>query len=232
MLDRVPGPFARAFGPALVFVGLIISLISSLGAPLIPTIAHDLHASLSTTQWSLTATLLVAAITSPLIGRLGDGRQRKRVMLTCLGSVTLGGLLAALAQRVGVLIAGRALQGLGLAVMPLTMAAAREHLGEDRAPAVIAKLSVTAAVGVGLGYPATGFIAEHAGASGAFWFGTVVSALAFVVAAVVVPNSARAREQGRVDFGALRSSTRTLVLLIGGVVVLGAAGLEEAIVES
>ena len=66
-------------------------MISTLGAPLIPTIARDLHASLSATQWSLTATLLVGAVASPLVGRLGDGPHRRTVMLTCLALVTLGG---------------------------------------------------------------------------------------------------------------------------------------------
>src|SRR5689334_11112441 len=91
------GPGA-AFVPALLAVGMVVSVISSLGAPLIPTIAQDLHASLSATQWSLTATLLVGAVASPLIGRLGDGPHRRTTLLVCLALVTLGGAVAALAS--------------------------------------------------------------------------------------------------------------------------------------
>src|ERR1700753_3369269 len=151
----------RFFVPGLIAVGLVVSLISSLGAPLIPTIAEDLHASLSSTQWSLTATLLVGAVVSPLVGRLGDGPHRRTVLLSCLALVTLGGAIAALAGTLPVLIAGRALQGIGLALLPLTMASARSHLPAERAHRTIATLSVIAAVGVGLGYPITGFIAEY-----------------------------------------------------------------------
>src|SRR5436190_16289166 len=114
----------RLFIPALLGIGLVVSVISSLGAPLIPTIAKDLHASLSATQWSLTVTLLVGAVASPVIGRLGDGPHRRTVLLSCLATVTAGGVVAALATSLGVLVFGRALQGLGLALMPLTMAAA------------------------------------------------------------------------------------------------------------
>jgi len=90
-------------------------------------------------------------VTSPLVGRLGDGPHRKAVMLVCLGSVTVGGLLAAVAGDVSVLIAGRAMQGLGLATLPLAMASAREVLGPDRSPRLIATLSVAAPMGIGLG---------------------------------------------------------------------------------
>ncbi len=178
----------RAYVPSLLAIGLVVSVISSLGAPLIPSIADDLGSSLSATQWSLTATLLVGAVASPVVGRLGDGPHRRTVLLVCLAIVTLGGVLAALAGTLPVLVAGRAMQGLGLALMPLTMASARDHLPGDRAGSTIALLSVIGAAGVGLGYPITGFIAEYLDSSAAFWFGAAASGLAFAMAAAFVPS--------------------------------------------
>lgn len=124
----------RAFVPVLVYVGTVVSIISSLGAPLIPSIARDLDASVSSAQWSLTATLLVGAVATPVVGRLGDGRHRRTVTLFCLAIVAVGGALAAIAASLPVLVAGRAMQGVGLALMPLTMAAARDHLSDRRSP--------------------------------------------------------------------------------------------------
>lgn len=178
----------RAFVPVLLFVGLVVSVVSSLGAPLIPELARTLDASLASTQWALTATLVVAAIASPLVGRMGDGRHRRRVIVVCLGAVVLGGALAALATTLPLLIVGRGLQGFGLALMPLTMAAAREQLPVEQAARAIAAISVIAAAGVGLGYPVTGLIADHFDVGAAYWFGTAVSALALVLAALVVPD--------------------------------------------
>lgn len=188
-MTAAPTVRGRAFVPSLLAIGLVVSVISSLGAPLIPTIAQDLHASLGATQWSLTATLLVGAVASPLVGRLGDGPHRRHVLLVCLALVSLGGAISALAGTLPVLVAGRALQGLGLALMPLTMASARDHLPPRRSGEVIALLSVIGAAGVGLGYPITGFIAEHFDASAAFWFGAIASGAAFVVAAAFVPHA-------------------------------------------
>jgi MFS family permease len=189
----------RAFVPVLVFVGAVVSVISSLGAPLIPRLAERLHTSVGNAQWALTATVLVAAVASPLVGRLGDGRHRKRVMLLCLALVVVGGAMAAVATVLPLLIAGRALQGMGLALMPLAMASAREHLPAERSGRVIAALSVVAAAGVGLGYPITGLLADHGGVEVAYWAGTAVSAVALLAAWIVVPATEQSGDAHPID---------------------------------
>src|SRR5919109_2012491 len=67
----------RLLVPVLIGVALLTSIISSLGAPLIPSIAASYGVSVATAQWSLTVTLLLGAVATPLISRLGDGRQRR-----------------------------------------------------------------------------------------------------------------------------------------------------------
>jgi MFS family permease len=124
------------------------------------------------------------------MGRLGDGPRRRETLLGGLAAVTLGGIIAAVAPSLAVLVLGRALQGIGLGLVPLTMAAARDHLPRERVPATIALLSVCAAAGVGAGYPISGLIADGLGLHAAFWFGAVVSGLALLCVFAVVPSSA------------------------------------------
>jgi predicted MFS family arabinose efflux permease len=80
----------------LIFIGLLASVVSDLGAPLIPTIAEDYGIAVGTAQWMLTITLLTGAISTPMIGRLGDGPYRLHTLLACLALVAIGCLLAAL----------------------------------------------------------------------------------------------------------------------------------------
>ena len=123
----------RALVPVLVYIGLLVAVVSSLGAPLIPTIAADYGVSLGTAQWSLTITLLVGAVSSPAIGRLGDGPRRLHVLLAALAVLVAGSVLAALPTDVfALLLAGRAMQGVGLALLPLAMSMARDHLEPER----------------------------------------------------------------------------------------------------
>jgi MFS family permease len=135
----------------LVFITTVAAVVSSLGAPLIPSISHDLHVPLSTAQWSLTAALLTGAVSAPIMGRMGDGPRRRATLLVGLAVVTLGGVLSALATTLPLLVAGRAMQGVGLGLVPLTMAAARDHLPRPRVGPAVALLSVAAAAGVGRG---------------------------------------------------------------------------------
>jgi MFS family permease len=179
----------RALVPVLIFTTLVVSIISSLGAPLLPSIARQLHVGLTAAQWSLTATLLVGAISAPIMGRLGDSRRRRETVVAGLAVVTVGGVIGALATSLAVLVVGRALQGVGLGLIPLTMAAARDHLPRERAHRTIAVLSVSAAAGVGVGYPVSGLIAKGFGVSAAFWVGAVVCALALAAVIVVFPAS-------------------------------------------
>ncbi|WP_369138567.1 MFS transporter [Modestobacter versicolor] len=184
-----PPATSPALVPVLVYLAMLVAIISSLGAPLVPAIAAANDVSVTSAQWSLTITLVVGAVATPVIGRLGDGRHRRTVVLVVLGIVLAGSVLAALPLGLGWLVAGRGLQGLGLGVTPLAIATARTTLAGDRSRSTVAALSVTVAAGVGLGYPITGAIAEVGGVHAAFWFGAAASAVAIVAAALVYPRS-------------------------------------------
>lgn len=179
-----------ALAPVLVFTTAVSAVVSSLGAPLIPSIAEELHVPLGTAQWSLTVALLSGAVSAPILGRLGDGPRRRATLVGGLAGVSLGGVLAAVAPSLEWLLVGRAMQGVGLGLVPLTMAAAREHLPVGRVAGTVALLSVAGAAGVGAGYPISGLIADRAGLPAAFWFGAAFSGVALMCVVMAVPSSA------------------------------------------
>lgn len=185
----------RALTPVLVFVGTLVAVVSSLGAPLIPALASDYHVSLGSAQWSLTITLLTGAVCAPVVGRLGDGPQGRTVLLTSLGILVAGSVLAALPGSFALLLVGRAGQGVGLALLPLIMGIARDHLESTPARTTVATLSVTAVVGVGLGYPLTGLIAERLSFRAGFWLAAILGAMALAMCSLVVPASSHHARQ-------------------------------------
>lgn len=188
----------RGLVPVLVLVAMVVSVGSSLGAPLIPMISDAYRVPLAAAQWVLTVTFLVSAVATPLMGRLGDGPHRRAVIIAALAAVTAGGILAAIPLGFAALLTGRGLQGIGLGLIPLTIAAARDALPAEKARSASAVLSITAVAGIGLGYPITGLIAHLGGVHAAFWFGAAVSAAALLCTVLVVPASTR-RTRIRVD---------------------------------
>ncbi len=167
----------------------MVATVSSLGAPLVPTIAADYGVSIGNAQWSLTIVLVVGAVATPVVGRFGDGPRSQLVLMTALGTLVLGNLLAAVHGPFGLFIFGRGLQGIGLALMPLIMGIARDQLPPERVRPALATLSVTAIAGVGFGYPLTGFIAEHFDFHIGYWIAAGLSVVAFILAGLVVAPS-------------------------------------------
>ncbi len=205
-----PPPPSRFLVPGLVFIGLVVAVLSSLGAPLVPDLAKVYGVSLSTAQWTLTIAFLVSAVATPIMGRVGDGPHRRGMVLGGLAVVCVGGVLAALPASFPVLLTGRALQGVGLGLTPLAIATARGALPADRSGPAVSILSITTVAGVGLGYPLTGLIVKLAGIHAAFWFGAAMSAVALVIAYLVVPAPVGAG--------------RTTLDLVGAAVLAGTLG--------
>ncbi len=202
-------------------VTMVAGVISSLGAPLIPSVARTLHISLESAQWSLTGALLSGSVSAPIMGRLGDGPRRRATIIGGLLVVFTGSIIAGLSQSLAVLVVGRAMQGVGLGLAPVTMAAARDHLPADRSPGVIAILSVCGAAAVGAGYPISGLIDSDIGLHAAFLFGAIMSGGALLAAVRVIPSS-RGLTAGPLDvLGAV-------VLTVGLIALLLAVGQGQA----
>jgi predicted MFS family arabinose efflux permease len=130
--------------------------------------------------------------------------------------VTVGGVLTAVAPSFAVLLVGRAFQGVGLGLVPLTMAAARSELPRERVAPMIAILSVTTAAASGAGYAVSGFLAQAWGLSGAYWFGTIVCAFALLGVAAVMPPAAQAGSARKLDWtGSVLFAVPLVAVMIG-----------------
>lgn len=206
--------------PVRVLLGLttlttVSGVVGSLGSPLVPAIAATEGVPLSSAQWALTVTLLVGAVVTPVIGRLGVGRRRRPVMVGCLVLVAVGTLLAALPLGFAALVAGRALQGVAFGITALAVAVAREVLPPDRVVAGLARLSVAQVVSAGLGFPVAAVLAEVLGVKGAFGAAFVLTAGCVAVGVLTVPRGDRDAAPDRVDWiGATLLTGGTLALLL------------------
>lgn len=200
--------------PTLALLTTITAVVSSLGAPLVPSIAEEYDVRLTTAQWSLTAALLAGAVATPVVGRFASGRLRRPTILGGLVVVTLGTALAIVPTSYGVLVAGRAMQGVGMALMPLAIAVARDALEGERMTRAVALLSVTTVAGAGLGYPLTALVAEVGGLSAAYGLGTLLAGATLVMAWRFLPGSDEVAPM-RVDWaGAALLSAGLLAVLL------------------
>lgn len=130
-------------------------LLSSLGTSSanvgLPTIAQAFAASFQEVQWVVLAYLL--AITTLVVGagRLGDITGRRRLLLAGVFLFTAASVLCSVAPTLGLLIAARAVQGLGAAIMmALTMALVGETVPKEQTGRAMGVLGTMSAIGTAL----------------------------------------------------------------------------------
>lgn len=96
-----------------VMFGLLLSMLDNfIVGTALPSIVRDLHGA-ALLAWVVTAYTLTTAVTTPIWGKLGDLYGRKRTFQISVTVFVVGSVLAALSPRMGLLIASRALQGIG-----------------------------------------------------------------------------------------------------------------------
>ena len=103
----------------LALAALSYALLQTMVAPALPEIQHELGATPATVTWVLTDYLLSASVATPILGRLGDIFGKERMLFAVLILFAVGSLIAALSTSLGLLVAGRAVQGAAGAVFPL-----------------------------------------------------------------------------------------------------------------
>ncbi|GFJ95649.1 MFS transporter [Phytohabitans rumicis] len=185
--------------------GLLVSLTQSLLVPVMPELAVGLRASADDIAWLLTATLLVGAVAVPVFGRLGDLYGTKLMLLVAVASLVAGSLVCALSDSLAGLIVGRAIVGLSVTAVPLSISLIGVTLPREHAATGVAVISAMLGVGGALGLPLAGLIAEYSTYHALFWICVAGGVVAFPIILAVVPEPARAA-RGRMDIPAASCS--------------------------
>jgi EmrB/QacA subfamily drug resistance transporter len=213
---RVPAVSSARWAVA----GLSLSmLLSSLGTSVaqvgLPALAHAFGATFQAVQWVVLAYLLAVTSLIVSVGRLGDIVGRRRVLAAGLLLFTMASLLCGLAPSLGLLVAARALQGIGAAAM---MALALAFVGEIVPPGqtgrIMGLLGTMSAVGTALGPSLGGVLIAAAGWRAIFLLNVPLGIAAWFLVRKFFPVDRRFRPAGRPGFDG--PGTFLLVLALGG----------------
>jgi MFS family permease len=199
----------------LAMATLAYALQQTMILPALPTFQERYHVSPSTSSWLLTSFLVSSAISTPMIGRLGDMYGKARMLLVGLLVFGAGIVLAAVAGSFAVVLAGRTVQGSGAAIFPLAIGIVRDELPSERVAVSIGTLSSMLGIGGGLALVLAGPLVDHLGLAWLFWSALLVTVPAAILTWAFVPESP-VRSPARVDVaGAALLSLALVALLVG-----------------
>jgi EmrB/QacA subfamily drug resistance transporter len=192
-------------------------LLSSLGTSIanvgLPTLAQAFNASFQEVQWVVLAYLLAITTLIVSVGRLGDITGRRRLLLAGIFLFTVASVLCGVAPTLGLLIAARAAQGLGAAVMmALTMAFVGETVPKAKTGSAMGLLATMSAMGTALGPSLGGVLIVGLGWQAIFLVNVPLGILTFLLAQRYLPADRRGTQTDRAGFDAVGTLLLALTL--------------------
>ena len=181
----------------------------------IPAIQRDLHLSTAGLEWVVSGYILVFASLLLAGGRLGDLYGRRRLFTIGLGLFTASSLVAGLAGSVGVLIAARAAQGLGAAlVTPTTLAIISAIYPDARERTrAVGIWSAVGALALAFGPLLGGLISQHLAWGWIFYINIPVGLATIALGLWAIPRDAVSAISRRIDLPGLATSVVALFAL-------------------
>ncbi|CDX23627.1 Arabinose efflux permease family protein [Mesorhizobium sp. ORS 3324] len=183
-------PASRSTTGALASLSLAM-LLSSLGTSIanvaLPTLSTAFAASFPAVQWVVLAYLLAVTSLIVSVGRLGDLVGRRLLLVAGLALFSAASLAAALSPTLPLLIAARAAQGLGAAVMALTVAFVGETVPKQRIGGAMGLLGTMSAIGTALGPSLGGLLIASLGWRAIFLVNAALGIVAVMLARRFLP---------------------------------------------
>jgi EmrB/QacA subfamily drug resistance transporter len=215
---------------ALALATLVLGFDVTILNVALPSLAEDLHVTTGEQQWIVDAFLIVFAAAMLPAGLLGDRFGRRRVLVAGLVIMLGGSVLGALADSSGLLIAARAVMGLGGALInPLSVAVLPTLFGPRERGRAIAALTAALATGMPLGPLVGGWLLDH------YWWGSILLlnvpliAVGIVACLLLLPES-RDPAAPAVDVLSTALSVAGLAALVYGLIEGASRGWDDPLV--
>ena len=218
---RQPSPvWTLVAASSAVFMCLLDALVVTTA---LPVLKHSLHGGIPDLEWTVNAYNLCFACLLLTGAALGDRFGRRRMLCAGLAVFTLASAAAALSPTIGVLIAARAVQGAGAAmVMPLTLTVVSEAFPPERRGMALGIWGSAGGLAGAVGPIVGGVVVQSIGWHWIFWINVPIGLALIPMAALKVRESLGG--QPRLDLAGLPLASAGLFGILWGMVRAGAAG--------
>jgi EmrB/QacA subfamily drug resistance transporter len=196
--------------------GLFMLMLDSTAIALaLPSIRLDLGASISGIQWAQNIYLLALAALVTTLGRIGDLVGRRLVFAAGLTVFSVGSIICAVADSIALLVAGRAIQGVGAAAMlALSLAIATLAFSAEQRGRAIGIWAAVSSIALAVGPLVGGVVVEIASWRWLFFLNIPLAAISLAVIAAAMPESRDETAARRIDLAGVLTLGVGLTLLV------------------
>ncbi|GGW41391.1 MFS transporter [Streptomyces caelestis] len=227
---RLASPRGRWILLTTVLGSSMVLLDSTVVNVALPRIGRDLDADMAALQWTVNAYMVTLAGLILLGGALGDRFGRRKVFVVGVVWFAVASLLCGIAPNAGMLIAARALQGVGGALLtPGSLALIQASFHPDDRGRAVGLWSGFGGFGAAVGPFVGGWLVDGPGWRWVFLLNVPLALLCVPVALRHVPESGDQRAHGRFDVLGAVLGASALALLTYALIEAGAGGLFVAV---
>ncbi|MFJ8809940.1 MFS transporter [Streptomyces sp. NPDC102490] len=201
-VEKMPGPYPRRWWALLVLcLSLLIVVMANTSLIVAaPDMTADLGLSSSDLQWVIDGYTVPYAALMLVLGAIGDKYSRRGALVTGLVIFAGGSVMGSLVHETGLVIAARAVMGVGAAVvMPATLSLLVAVFPKGERARAITAWTATSGLAIAVGPLVAGWLLENHAWGSTFLVNVPIAVLAVVGALVLVPPS-RAAGMGRIDY--------------------------------
>lgn len=210
---------------ALGILALALGTLQSVVEPALPLLQGEMGVSPAEGALIGNTLLVTGAVVAPVAGKLGDRYGGKRVLVRLMAVVSAGGLLAALAPNLPVLLLGQVLQGVMVGALPLSFILVRKHLPTGESQLALGVVMALFTGGGMVGTLFAGPIAEGLSWHWMFALPTIAIIAMTLVVARLMPHDPPVRSDNRIDWPGMALLSGTLLAFMLGLVKVTGAGL-------
>ena len=164
--------------------------------PAIPEIMRDFSIPYSISAWVFSTYLIVAAVMTPIAGKLSDIYGSKRILLVLLGLYVGGVVAGGFSTNIVLLLATRAIQGVGFAAVPVAFSILRTSFPPEKLAVPVGVFSSAASGGSVVGLLVGATIIQNFGWHTTFFFIAPVAAVIALLITRMVPGTSRPQATG------------------------------------
>ena len=168
---------------------LVVMFSETMLLPAIPEIMQDFNIPYSTAAWIFSAYLIVAAVMTPIAGKLSDIYGSKKVLLTLLVLYVAGVIAGGFSENISFLLGTRVIQGVGLAAVPVAFSILRDSFPPEKLAMPVGVFSSAASGGSVVGLLVGASIIQNFGWQATFFFIAPAAVIVTFMIAVFVPRS-------------------------------------------
>lgn len=183
---------------ALVLAEITSTFEASMAFVALPAISRHFNDPLMA-SWTISAFFIVSAGTAALFARLGDIYGRRKLLIIVLLIAAMGSLVSANSDTLAGVIAGRMLQGITGAVLPLCLGLIRENLPKRQVSMCIGIMGGVVGVSAGLGFLVAGYLLDQLQWQGMFYFSAGIAVIGALAVWLVLPRSTPAPDGRKLD---------------------------------